>query len=296
MINTMKKTKIKSGSVGFKIAAYAFLVLFALWVLIPFYVVVVTSVTSLEELMSSMKFIWFPKSGLSSEGYKTVLFNDLLAYNGMSSILRGFINTIWMTVPTMLIGMFVSGLAAYAYSKLNFKGKNTLYMLQLATMMMPGAVMTLPSYIFYDTLGWSNGPLPIIIPGMFGGAATIFFLRQFFSGIPTDLIEAGKLDGMGYFAMYVKIMIPLSVPAYLAQGIFMFVGGYNNYMGPLLYLNNRPALYTLQYALSQFQGIYNYDKSIVCASAVIALVPIIAIYLACQRFFIQGVAAAGLKG
>lgn len=296
MINTMKRKKILSSSIGFRIVSYAFLILFALWVIVPFYVVLVTSVTSLEELMSSMKFIWFPKSGLSAEGYRTVLFNDLLAYNGMSSILRGFINTIWMTVPTMLVSLFVSGLAAYAYSKLNFKGKNTLYMIQLATMMMPGAVMTLPSYIYYDTLGWSNGPLPMLIPGMFGGAATIFFLRQFFSGIPSDLIEAGKLDGMGYFAMYVKIMLPLSVPAYLAQGIFMFVGGYNNYMGPLLYLNNRPELYTLQYALSQFQGIYGYDKSIVCASAVIALVPIIAIYLACQRFFIQGVAAAGLKG
>ena len=280
---------------SFKIVSYVFLALFCVWVLLPFYVIVITSLTSITELMSSIRFIWFPKEGISFEGYNTVLFDDMLAVGGMSSLLRGFLNTMWMTVPSLFVNLFVSGLAAYSYAKLNFKAKNTLYMITIATMMIPSAVMTMPSYLFYDAIGWSQGPLPIIIPTMFGSAGTVFFLKQFFSGIPTDLIDAGKIDGMGYFSMYIKIMLPLSVPAFLAQGILGFVGGYNNYLGPLLYLNGRVEMYTLQLSLSVLQGIYGSDQSVQCASAVIAILPLLVIYLVCQKFFIQGVAATGLK-
>ena len=280
---------------AFKIVAYIFLALFCLWVLVPFYVIIVTSLTSITELMSSIRFIWFPQEGVRFESYYTVLFDDILAVGGMSSLLRGFLNTMWMTVPPLLISLFVSGLAAYSYAKLNFKAKNTLYMITLATMMIPSAVLTMPSYLFYDAIGWSQGPLPLVIPTLFGNAGTVFFLRQFFAGIPSDLIDAGKIDGMGYFSMYVKIMLPLSVPAFLAQGILGFVGGYNNYLGPLLYLNGQVELYTLQLSLSVLNGIYYADQSVQCASAVIAILPILVIYLICQKFFIQGVAATGLK-
>ena len=292
-VTNVKREK-KHDSPVFKTVAYIFLALYTLAILVPFYVIIVTSLTTYEELMSKLEFIWIPEKW-SLEAYVTILLKDRLAVNGVSSLLRGFFNTLWMTVPTMLIGLFVSGLAAYSYSKLRFKAKNVLYMTMLATMMIPGAVMTMPSYLYYDFLGWSHGPLPLIIPGMFGGAATVFFLRQFFSGIPDDLIEAGKLDGMGYFAMYVKIMIPLSVPAYIAQGIFAFVGGYNNYMGPMLYLIDNQMLWTLQLALGQLQAQYG-DQPIQCAAAMVSLMPLIIIYIICQRFFIQGVATAGLKG
>lgn len=300
MTDTMTKTKThvrgkKHDSPVFKIVAYIFLALYTLAILVPFYVIIVTSLTTFEELMSRLEFIWIPEQW-SLEAYRTVLLDDRLAINGVSSLLRGFFNTLWMTVPTMLVGLFVSGLAAYAYSKLRFKASNTLYMITLATMMVPTAVLTLPSYLYYDFLGWSHGPLPILIPGLFGSAGTVFFLRQFFAGIPDDLIEAGKLDGMGYFAMYVKIMIPLSVPAFLAQGIFAFVSGYNNYMGPMLYLTDRQMLWPLQLALGQLQAMYGDDNAVQCASAMVSLVPLIIVYLVCQKFFIQGVAAAGLKG
>ncbi|MDE6398388.1 MAG: carbohydrate ABC transporter permease [Clostridiales bacterium] len=290
-----KKRHKKINSLAFKIVAYIFLSLFLLCVLVPFYVILATSFTSFEEIMSTLDFIWWPDK-ISLEAYSSVLVNDRLAINGMSSLLRGFLNTMWQVLPTILGGLFVSGLAAYAYSKLRFKAKNILYVITLATMMIPGAALTMPTYLYYDALGWSHSVLPIMIPGLFGGAATIFFLRQFFAGIPTDLIEAGKLDGMGYLTMYVKIIIPLAVPAFLAQGIFAFVGGYNNYMGPMLYLIDNQMLWPLQLALGQLQAQYVGDQAIQCASAMIALVPLLIVYLVCQRFFIEGVAAAGLKG
>lgn len=276
------------------ILSYIFLAVYSLVVLIPFYVIISTSFISLQEQMLTTQFKWFPDEWVL-DAYVTVLVNDTTAVNGVSSILRGFFNTIWMSVPTAVIGLFVSGLAAYAHAKLQFRAKNVLFSITLATMMVPSAVLTLPSYLYYDAIGWSNGPLPLIIPGMFGGASMVFFMRQFFAGIPTDLIEAGKLDDMGYFKMYVTIMVPLSVPAFLAQGIFAFVSSYNNYMGPLLYLSLKRDLWTLQLALGLIQSQYSYNKAVQCASAVVALVPIVIVYLVCQRFFIQGVAAAGMK-
>lgn len=288
-----KKRKSTEG-LAFKIVAYCFLALFTLVVLVPFYVILITSFTSYEEIMSKLEFIWFPQN-FSFEAYRAVLVEDRLAINGVSSLLRGFFNTMWQVIPTMCVSLFVSGLAGYAYAKLQFKAKNWLYFLTLSTMMIPGATLTMPAYLYYDALGWSHSVLPIMIPGMFGGAATIFFFRQFFMGIPTSLFEAAKLDGMGYFRMYVQIVIPLAVPAFLAQGIFAFVGGYNNYMGPMLYLIDNQSLWSLQLALGQMQAQYGSDQAIQCASAVVALVPLLIVYIFCQRFFIQGVATAGLK-
>lgn len=289
-----KKKRKLPDSLGFKIAAYTFLALFTLNVLVPFYVIIVTSATSYEEIMSKLEFIWWPEVW-SGEAYHSVLIDDRLAINGVSSLLRGFWNTLWQVLPTMCGGLFVSGLAAYSYAKLRFKAKGVLYVITLSTMMIPGAALTMPAYLYYDALGWSHSVLPMMIPGLFGGAATVFFFRQFFTGIPASLFEAGKLDGMGYFRMYVQIVIPLSVPAFLAQGIFAFVGGYNNYMGPMLYLIDNQKLWPLQLALGQMQAQYGGDQAVQCASAVVALLPLLIIYLACQRFFIQGVATAGLK-
>ena len=162
-----KKKRKKINSLAFKIVAYLFLVIFLLCVLVPFYVILATSFTSYEEIMSTLEFIWWPDK-VSFEAYTAVLIEDRLAINGMSSLLRGFINTMWQVIPTMLGGLFVSGLAAYAYSKLHFKAKNVLYVLTLATMMIPGAALTMPTYLYYDALGWSHSVLPIMIPGLFG--------------------------------------------------------------------------------------------------------------------------------
>jgi multiple sugar transport system permease protein len=132
-----------------------------------------------------------------------------------------------------------------------------------------------------------------MIPGMFGAAACVFYLRQFFMGIPSETLEAARLDGVGYFGMFFKMMLPLSVPALIAQGVLGFVGGYNDYLGPMLYVSSTEFA-TLQVVLSQFTS-QKSEQNIQMACTVIALLPTVVIYLVAQRYFIEGIAVSGLK-
>lgn len=277
------------------ILAYLLFFLMTLAVLLPFYVLIVTSLTSNSEIISTMRFIPYPKQGVTVEAYSTALFSDILKTYGIS-VFRGFFNTLWQTLPPVMIGLFVSGLAGFAFAKLNFPCKRLLFTVMMGTIMIPGTVLTMPSYIFYDALGLSSTVVPLMLPGMFGSVMTVFFLSQFFYTIPTDLVEAAKMDGMGYLQMYVSIMIPLAKPAFLAQFIFAFVGGYNSYLGPLLYLNGQVKLYPLQMVLTLFRSMYSSNQPVICAFVLLALLPLLLIYVFTQRYFIEGIATSGVKG
>ena len=265
--------------------------LFALWILIPFSIVIVTSFKTAKDA-SNPQFHFFPEEWVL-DGYK-----DVFTYNagmgGAPLLIRGFMNTLMIVLPPTILGLFCSAMSAYAFAKLRFKGKNLLFSALLMTMMIPGTIMLTPSYLIYNLLGWVDTPLPLMIPGMFGAATCVFFMRQFYAGIPTSLIEAAKLDGMGYFKIFWKIMVPLSVPALLAQGILGFIGGYNDYFGPYLYLQS-PQWYTLQIALNSFQGTYSRNIPAMMAGALIALIPTLVIYIVAQKYFIEGIATSGMK-
>ena len=280
-----------------KVLIYAVLVLYALWVIFPFLVIVITSLTPEVEMDATMHFIWFPRN-ISFDAFRVVLIDDIYAQmlygDNLSSVLHGFLNTMWQVVPTTFVGLFVSGLSAYAFAKIPFRGKGPLFMCLIATMMIPGAALTMPSYLFYDSIHWTDSVLPLIVPGLFGGAGVTFFLRQFFMGLPDELMEAARIDGLNDFSVYIRMVIPLSAPAFLAQGVFMFIGGYNNYQGPLLYLANLPELAPLQLALNLFQGGYG-NPAVLCASALVALLPLLIIYCFLQKYFTQGIAMSGLK-
>lgn len=276
------------------ILSYAFLVLLALFILIPFYVILVTSFKTRTDSLS-IPFSWLPTEGWHLDAYVNVLFTDVSGGgSGVSSILRGFINTLMYITPPTLIGLLTSALSAYAFAKLKFKGKKVGFMLLLGTMMIPGIIMLVPSYMIYDRLGFTDSPIPLMIPGMFGAAAAVFFLRQFFQGIPDELIEAARMDGMSDIGIFFKIMMPLSKPALLAQGILGFIGGYNDYFGPLLYLRS-PEKHTLQIALTFFEGTYVNDWPTVMAGAVVTLLPTIIIFLIAQKYFVKGITMTGFK-
>ena len=274
-----------------KVLIYLVLILFALWILAPFSIVLTTSFKP-EAESADLDFSFWPKN------WTTAPYRDVFTYNpygeGMSVVVRGFMNTLIIVIPPTLLGLFCSAMSAYAFAKLRFKGKNFLFSLLLLTMMIPGTIMLTPSYMVYSMINWVDTPLPLMIPGMFGAATCVFFMRQFYAGIPTSLIEAAKLDGMGYFRIFWRIMVPLSVPALLAQGILGFIGGYNDYFGPLLYLQD-PDWYTLQIALNSFQGTYSFNNSAMMAGSVIALLPTLVIYIIAQKYFIEGIATSGMK-
>ena len=284
-LNAPQRAKTKR-IVG-KVLIYLALVIFAIWILAPFSIVIMTSFKTWQEA-TDPEFSFFPKE-FTFQGYKEVFTYTASAGDfPMPVMLRGFINTLIIIIPPTILGLFCSAISAYAFAKLRFKGKNLLFGFLLLTMMIHGTIMLTPSYMIYDTT------LPLMIPGMFGAATCVFFMRQFYSGIPTELIEAAKLDGMGYFKIFWKIMVPLSVPALFAQGLLGFIGGYNDYFGPYLYLQD-PEWYTLQIALKSFQGSYSSNVPTIMAGSIVALIPPLVIYAVAQNYFIEGIATSGMK-
>lgn len=273
-----------------KCLIYLGLFLYAFFVLFPFAIMLISSFKHKEETIGA--FTWWPKLGITLRGY----LNAFEKVASSTSIVEGFFNTLWIIIPPTLIGLFTSSLSAYAFAKMHFRGKKVMFGLLIATMMVPGIVTLVPSYIIWDYLGVTvNAPfLPLMIPGMFGAAACVFFMRQAFYSIPDSMIDAARIDGLGAFGCFMRIVVPLSKPALLAQGILGFVGGYNDYFGPLIYLKSD--YQTLQIAVSVFSDRYSGDWPSILASNVIAIIPTVVIYIFTQKYFIEGITAGGEKG
>ncbi len=258
---------------------------------LPFYLLFVTSLKNPIEA-NEFEFSWWPKEGIDLESYNELFsYGDAIGVTIGQSIVNSFIYAI---IPTT-VGLFSSSLAAYAYSKLRFRGKDKMYGMLIMTMMMPGCVTMATSYLMYDWYGWTNSPLPLIIPGMFGGAACTMFLREFFMGIPNGLLEAAEIDGAGTWRRYLHILLPLAKPALTAQFILSFISGFNDFMGPLIYLDD-PSGYTIQIALSFLNGAV-IDNSLVASACVFALVPMLALYILFQKTILNGISiSSGIKG
>jgi multiple sugar transport system permease protein len=169
-------------------------------------------------------------------------------------------------------------------------------MVILTSMMMPGAVTLIPQFVGWTKLGATNTFLPLIVPAWFGGGAfNVFLLRQFMSTIPKELDEAALVDGAGLFRIYSSIILPLTVPALVVVGLFSFLNGWNDFMGPLIYLNDE-RLYTLALGLQTFKGMYNAQWHLMMAATTIVLLPAIAVFFLGQKYFVEGIVMTGLKG
>lgn len=215
-------------------------------------------------------------------------------------ILRGFFNTLWITLIPLFSGLLQSTLVAYVYARYNFPCKNALFLVTVSIMFIPLGAFGFVGYLFYRNIGWTTGSasvLPLIVPGLFASAGTVFFLRPYIEGIGKEIIEAAEIDGMGFWGVFFSIIIPLSKPAIVAQFIFGFIGGYNNYGGALVYLSQRRELWTLQIAVNKLIAYKSVetDYGFTCAVALMSMIPLIALYLLCQRFFIAGISFGGGK-
>lgn len=267
------------------------LTVLALLILFPFYLLIITSLKTPHEA-ASFEFSFWPKEGIYLGSYKEIFqMDESFGFTLTQSIVNSFVYSI---IPGV-IGLLTSAMAAYAFSKIHFKGSKSMYMMLLMTMMLPGCVTMGSSYLMYDQYGWTNSELPLIIPGLFGGASCVLFLREFFMGIPDGLLEAAEIDGCGKWRRFWNIMMPLARPALTAQFVLRFISGFNSYMGPLIYLN-KPSGYTLQIAITFLVGM-GIDISMMAAAGAFALIPMLVLYILFQKTIIQGISiSSGLKG
>lgn len=283
-----------------KIVTYLVMILYTLVLFVPFLVIICTSFTSDYEL-GAYEFHLFPYEW-SGEGYELIFTLDPNAVNGVPSLLIGFFNTMWQTLVPTCVSLFVSALVAFVYSKFRFPGRKAFFLANVFTMMLPLGAFGFVGYLFYVNIGWvggARGLLPLIIPGLFGSAGTIFFLRTYFdSGLSNEVIEAAKLDGANTVQLFLSIALPLVKPAILAQFLFAFVGGYNSYSAQLMYLYNDKSFWNLQLALSELTGMlsegngYNNAR---CAASFISMLPLIILYISMQKYFIEGINIGGGK-
>lgn len=209
---------------------------------------------------------------------------------------RAFLNTLMYVAPPILVGVLCSAMAAYGFARVDFKGKQIVFYALLATMVIPGIITMVPSFLlFQDFYHWDNTPLPLIVPGMFGSAMTMFFLYQYFRTLPKELEEAAEIDGMSKFGVFFKIILPLSTPALITQIILSFNGCYNDYLGPLLYVNSEPTMRTIQLLIASTQSSNNSPYPLMMAASIIGLIPTLLLYIVCQKYFVEGIAMTGMK-
>lgn len=204
-------------------------------------------------------------------------------------------NTVTIVVLSIIGTLLSCSLVAYGFARLEFPGRDVLFAVLLSTMMLPAQVTMVPQFLIFRYLGWYNTLIPLWLPSFLGSAFFIFMLRQFMKGIPKDLEDAAKIDGCGYLGIYWRIMLPLIKPALAAVAIFTFMGAWNNFMGPLIFLNDE-RLYPLSLGIYQFRMEHSAEYSMMMAASTMMMLPVLAVFFFAQRYFIQGVTLTGVKG
>lgn len=211
-------------------------------------------------------------------------------------MVRVFLNSLGVALATTMGQLLLSSMAGYAFARFHFRGRDTLFFIYLATLMVPFVVTVTPLFIVVRSLGWTNSYAGLIVPPMFSAFGT-FLMRQFFLDLPRELEEAAVLDGASTLTTFVRVMVPLTGPAFATLGIFSFMASWNNFLWPLLIVSDTRFM-TLPLALSTLQGMYpgQTQWNLVMAGTVLSVVPMILVFLLAQRWVIQGITASGLKG
>lgn len=267
-----------------KITPYIILSVLAFFVALPILWVFISSFKDLSEIYAP-EMVWLPGE---------IRWGNYLEVLQETFLVQSFFNSLKVVIPPVFVGVFTSAMAGFAFAKLQFPGKNILFTGMFATIAVPGVVTMIPSYLLYDAYGWLDTLLPLIIPGMCGSVMTAFFLRQYISGLPSELMEAAIIDGMSYGGVFLKIYLPLAKPALITQLILSFNGVYNDYMGPLLYINEE-SQQTIQIVLNSFVAEYTANWQYMLAGSVLALLPTLMIFIFAQRYLVEGIAFTGLK-
>lgn len=254
--------------------------------ILPLVWMVTSSVKTTQEVFST-NWQWLPKVW-RWDNYATVWTDPEV------SMLQAFYNTAFITVVSTVVQLCIASLAAYAFAKINFKGKSIVFGLFLTTMMMPTEVTIVPRFMLFKTIGLYNNLWSIILPHFFN-ATSIFMLRQFYMGLPDDLMEAAKIDGAGHLSIFSRIMMPLTKSALVSLAMLSFIACWNEYMAPTIFLVKKN-MYTISQVIRWYMldDLQRYDLNMAAATS--AIVPILILFIFCQKYFVEGIATSGVKG
>lgn len=268
-----------------KIVIYAILVIFTALMLIPFIWMLSASIKTNREVFIMDPFVLIPKQPKWDNYVNIWTKIPMLNFVG---------NTVYLTIVVTFLQLLTSSFAAYSFSKLHFKARDTLFLSYIATIAMPWQVYMVPQFIMMRKMGLNDKLLAMICLQAFS-AFGVFMMKQFYDGIPDELCEAARIDGMSEYRIYRTIMLPLSKPALSTLTIFTFVNTWNDYLGPLIYLKTETKK-TIQLGLKMFIGQYSAEYGLIMAGSVLSLIPVLIVFLSLQKYFVEGVASTGLKG
>ncbi|MGH2459290.1 MAG: carbohydrate ABC transporter permease [Chloroflexota bacterium] len=272
------------GLIGKTIMGHALLLFGAVWMFIPLIWMIAASVEPADEIFA------YPPRFIPG----AIILQHWSSAWTLVPFARFFLNSGVMAVSITLGQLITGTFAAYAFARLQFPGRDRLFICFLATLMVPGQVLLIPQFMIIRTLGWLNTYEALIVPGL-ASAYAVFLLRQFFLGIPHELEDAARIDGCSPLRILWQIIVPLSKPAIITMGIFAFLGSWNAFLWPLI-VTTSTNMYTVQLGLTEFQGAYSTQWSYIMAAACFITLPVLLAFFIGQRYFTQGIALTGLKG
>ncbi|MBR1477050.1 MAG: carbohydrate ABC transporter permease [Lachnospiraceae bacterium] len=276
-------SKSKNRIIG-KVIIYALLIVLAIIMLIPF-VWMITASLKLNKDIFVIPYQWINPEP-RWQNYIDIWTKIPLA--------KYALNTVKLTLIVTCLQILTSSFAAYAFAKLQFKGRNILFLAYIATIAVPWQVYMVPQFIFMRKLGLADTHLAIIILQAFS-AFGVFLMRQFYEGIPDSLCEAARIDGMNEYKIYAQIMLPLSKPALSTLIIFTFVNTWNDFLGPLIYLTT-DSKKTLQIGIKMFISQYSAEYGLIMAASVLSLIPVLIVFMSLQKYFVAGITTGAVKG
>jgi multiple sugar transport system permease protein len=263
-------------------ALYGALILGSIIMLIPFVVMLVVSLWPNEAFLSRS----FPLDQMTLDNYRETF--QVVPFG------RYFVNSAIVTVSVTGLQLLISSLAAFAFARLRFRGREPLFLLYLATLMIPAQVTLIPNFLIITSLGWYDTYAALIVPALFSALST-FLLRQYYRSIPLDLDEAARMDGASSFRIWWQVIIPLSWPVLAALAIFTFQATWNDFLWPLV-VTGSDTMRTIPVGLSYFVGQYSTAWNLLMAGSVIALLPVVIVYFLAQKTFVQGITLTGMGG
>ncbi|MFN3682318.1 MAG: carbohydrate ABC transporter permease [Fimbriimonadaceae bacterium] len=255
--------------------------------MLPLWIMLMMSLKTPNEIANSAAWAW-PRD-LTWDNFREVLTNPNAPF------LLFFRNSVIISTLTTAGVVLTSAMVAYPFARLKFRGRDRLFILLLSTMMLPGVVTMIPTYVMYAQIKWVNTFYPLIVPAWFGGGAfNIFLLRQFFMGIPRDLDEAAILDGANHATIFWRVILPNAGAALATVGVFCFIYNWRDFMGPLIYLNS-PDMQTLEVGLRTYQSLQSEQWHLLMAGSVLVMLPLFVIFLIGQKYFVKGIVMSGIK-